>query len=203
MKKEYEKTIKAYEELGKEYVESTYEVLSAELPEFINLLKDKSKVLDVGCAGGRDSKYFVDAGHEVVGIDIVDSFLAEARKRAPKAKFIKMDILKLDFPKNHFDAIWANAVLLHFSKDDLLKILEKFYKILKPGGILHVRLKRGQGAHLVKEKLTGDKYKFYTFYYKKEIEEELRKTGFKIIASRILSSQRRKNIKWISVWGGK
>jgi len=204
MRKEYSQTIKIYEELGKKYVDDTYKVSPAELPGFINLLKPNSKVLDVGCAGGRDSRYFVKAGHEVIGIDIVDSFLKEARKRVPKAKFVKMDLLKIYFPHAYFDAVWAQAVLLHFSKSDLPKILNKFHKILKPGGILHVRLKRGQGTHLIEEQLIGNKQRLFTFYYKKEVEEAFKKAGFRIIAARLLPDElKRKDVKWVSIWGRK
>lgn len=204
MKKEYEQTIRVYKELGKKYVLSTYDILSAELPEFISLLRPRSNVLDVGCAGGRDSQHFCNAGHKVMGIDVVEEFLKEARRRSPKAKFVRMDLLKIDLPDNSFDAIWAHAVLLHFSKDDLPKILKSFKKILKPGGLLHVRVKRGKGTRLVKEKLIEDKERVFTFYYKKEVEQAMKDSGYKIVASRILPDElKRKNTKWVSVWGRK
>jgi ubiquinone/menaquinone biosynthesis C-methylase UbiE len=200
----HKKTIEVYEELGVKYIDSINRVLPEELPEFIGLLKSGSKVLDVGCAGGRDSRHFVEAGHKVFGIDVVDSFLREARKRVPGATFKKMDLLQLDFPDNTFDAIWAQAVLLHFSKSDLPKILKKFHRILKPGGLLHVRLKRGQGTHLVAEKLVEGKERLFTFYYKNEVEAALIDAKFKVIASRIYpDALNRDNVKWISVWGRK
>lgn len=175
-----------------------------ELPEFIKLLKLNSRVLDVGCAGGRDSQHFIKAGHKVIGIDIVDIFLKEAKKRVPGATFKKMDLMKLDFPNNYFDAIWAHAVLLHFSKKDLPKILKSFNQILKSGGILHVRLKRGYGEHFVKEKLTENKKRLFTYYKKKEVESALRDAKFKIVASRLFPDElKRQDVKWISVWGRK
>jgi len=43
-------------------------------------------------------------------------FLKEARKNVAGTISKKMDLMKLDFPDNNFDAVRANAVLLHFSK---------------------------------------------------------------------------------------
>lgn len=204
MSKKYQQTIEVYKELGRRYLKGIDDVVPEELPEFIGLLNPGSRVLDVGCAGGRDSKFFVEAGHKVLGIDVVDSFLREARKRVPGAMFKRMDVLQLDFPDNTFDAIWAQAVLLHFSKIDLPKILKKFYRILKPGGLLHVRLKRGQGTHLVAEKLVEGKERLFTFYYKNEVETALKDAKFKVIASRIYpDALSRDKVKWVSVWGRK
>ena len=202
--KRYKKTIDVYKKLGKEYIKDTYKAKPAELPEFFKLLLPEARILDVGCAGGRDSLLFSKAGYEVIGIDVIDEFIKQAKKRVPKATFKKMDLMKLRFPNNYFNAIWAHAVLLHFKKTDLPKILKQFYKKLKPDGILHVRLKRGRGAGMFREKLADDQGRFFTFYYKHEVEKYLKKAGYKIIKSQILPDElKRKNVKWIGIWARK
>jgi ubiquinone/menaquinone biosynthesis C-methylase UbiE len=101
----YKKTIELYEKLGKKYLEDIAGVVIRELPNFMRALPKGGKVLDVGCAGGRDSKKLVEAGFEVTGIDLVNVFLEEAEKNVPQAKFIRMDLLNLEFPDNYFDGI--------------------------------------------------------------------------------------------------
>ena len=59
MNKQYKKTIDLYKKLGKKYIDDTYKIKVRELPEFIKKLPGNSLVLDVGCAGGRDSKKFI------------------------------------------------------------------------------------------------------------------------------------------------
>jgi len=204
MNKDYKNTIKVYKRLGKQYIDNISKVNVPKLPKFLKLLPKKAKILDVGCAGGRDSQIFQKAGHTVIGIDIVDEFLKEARKRVPKVKFIKMDLMRLKFPNNYFDTIWAQAALLHFKKSDLPKILKQFYNKLKTGGLLHIQLKRGRGSKIITEKLVDNRGRFFTFYFKHEAEDYIKKAGFKVIASEIVSDPlKRKDVKWINVWGKK
>jgi 2-polyprenyl-3-methyl-5-hydroxy-6-metoxy-1,4-benzoquinol methylase len=59
------------------------------MKEYMRRLKSGGTVLDVGCAGGRDSKKLVGRGFKVIGIDLVDSFLKIARK-----KYLKLNLLK-------------------------------------------------------------------------------------------------------------
>ncbi len=159
MKKQQEdrKTKETYESLGRAYLDSIKNVDIEGFFEFIKTLPEGGRVLDVGCAGGRDSKRFAQNGFEVVGIDLADEFLKEAKKNVPEAKFLKMDLRELDFPENYFDAIWAVAVLLHIRKESILETLNGFRKILKSKGKLFITVKRGRRAKYVREKLPGDK----------------------------------------------
>ncbi len=200
----YKKTIELYEELGEKYLKDIEKATPKEIYSFMKLLSKGALVLDIGCAGGRDSKVFIQKDFNVVGIDLVDSFLKEARKYVPEAKFIKMDLLKLKFPQNHFDAIWANAVLLHTKKEDMPKALKGFYKVLKPKGKLHIRVKRGKGTEYKDERLSGGKKRLFTYFLKDELEEFVKSAGFKIISSRIFPDDLdRKDIKWVGIWAEK
>lgn len=114
--------------------------------DFIKTLPKGGRILDVGCSAGRDSKRFAQNGFEIIGIDLVDVFLQEARKNVPEAKFLKMDLRRLNFSENYFDAIWAMAVLLYIEKKDLPETLNGFYNVLKPRGKLFITVKRGSGS---------------------------------------------------------
>jgi ubiquinone/menaquinone biosynthesis C-methylase UbiE len=71
--------------------------------------------------------------------------LTLAKKTAPKAQFLKQDLRHLDFPADYINGIWACASLLHIKRSEVPVILAKFYEILKPGGILFVHVKKGEG----------------------------------------------------------
>lgn len=196
----YRKTIELYERLGKRYIENVAGVTIKEFPDFVKLLPKCGRVLDVGCTAGRDSLKFVQEGFEVVGIDLVDVFLKEARKSVPQAKFLKMDLLELNFSKDHFDAIWANAVLLHIAKKDIPNALKGFYRVLKPGGKLHIGVKRGKGEKYKEEWLSGGEKRFFAYFFKNELEKFVKEAGFKIISSKIFPDELgRKDTKWIGI----
>lgn len=204
MKKVYEETIKVYDSLGKKYLEDSMKVVPIERENFLKSIPEKSRILDVGCGGGRDSKVFYQNGHHVVGIDLSKVMLRQARKRVPQARFVCMDVTKVDFPASSFDGIWAEAVLLHLKRTDVPKVLKRFYKILKPGGLIHIYVKRGKGESYVKEELSGWKERFYTYFNKKEIVQTIKDAGFKIVHTAInADSHGRKDVKWICVWGRK
>lgn len=105
MTNKYKQMIEVYQKLGKAYLDNIAGLSVKGMAEFMRLLPKRARVLDVGCAGGRDAKIFSSKGFEAVGIDLVDFYLKTARRHAPKAKFIKMDLRKLKFPNGYFDAI--------------------------------------------------------------------------------------------------
>ena len=200
----YQKTIDVYNTLGRKYFSDSLKVIPAERESFSKLILPKAHILDAGCGGGRDAKYFVHKDFAVTGIDASKVFISIAKKEVPKATFNKMDVLKLNFPSQSFDAIWAEAVLLHLKRKDIPKALKSFYKILKPNGYLYVNVKKGKGEAQVKEKLSGGHERFYTYFSKKEIIDLLKTQGFKIIYYGIFPDPHgRSDVKWISIWGQK
>lgn len=203
-KDRYKETIEVYKKLGKKYVQDISKATPKEFVDFIKFLPKGGLILDVGCAGGRDSRKFIQKGFKVIGVDLVDVYLEEARKYVPRAKFIKMDLLKLKFPKDHFDAIWACAVLLHIEKSDISQVLRGFRKVLKPSGKLYVRVKKGIGVGSKREKLSAGQRRVFTYFSKDEIKEFVEKAGFKIISTKIHPDELgRKDINWIAVFAEK
>ncbi len=202
MQDPYKTTIEVYNRLGKNYLKGISKAFPKERTAFIKLFPKNARILDVGCAGGRDSRAFLKSGFRLTGIDLSRVFINAAKKYAPEGKFLLMDARKLKFPRNSFDGIWANAVLLHIKKEDILKVLRGLHKILKPGGILHVSVKQGKGVKAVAENISQNNERLFTFFRKKEMEKLLKKAGFKIIFSKVVSDTlKRKKIKWVTTWG--
>lgn len=192
------KTVSIYDKLGSKYLASIDNATPDEMHVFIDKLPSEGNILDVGCAGGRDSKIFVDHGFHVTGIDLCEPFLEEAKKRVPSGLFLKKDILELDFEEAYFDGIWACAVLLHLEKKDLPKVLNDFYRILKTSGLMFIGVKQGEGEQSVIDSLSDGNSRFFSFYQKDEIEALVRAAGFDVIYSEIRDDDTgRGEVKWI------
>lgn len=200
----YKTTIEVYEKLGRKYIKDTKSLSPPEISGFIKLLPPKGSVLEIGCAGGRDSKRFAAKGFKITGIDLVRTFLQEAQKAVPSGRFVKMDMRHLKFPSNYFDAVWANAVLLHLKKKDIPPTLKGFFRVLKKGGKMHIRVKKGTGVTYEKDKLSSEEKRLFTYFSKNELKKFVTNAGFKILLSRIFSDEaKRGDLKWISLWAVK
>lgn len=99
-------------------------------------IQANGKVLDIGCGMGEPiTKYFADAGFEVVGIDGCASMIEKARMHVPNAKFYVLDMRRLAFNEK-FDAIILWHSLFHLSAEDQQAMFPIFKQHLNKEGLL-------------------------------------------------------------------
>ncbi len=111
---------------------------------WIQLLKEKLptdralKILDVGTGTGFFVVLLSKLGHTVVGIDLTEAMLDEARENCidfdVSAEFLQMDAQNLDFEDESFDAVITRN--LTWTLPDTEKAYKEWYRVLKKGGIL-------------------------------------------------------------------
>ena len=92
-------------------------------------------LLDFGCGPGRDLKAFTALGHRAIGLDGAERFVQMARADSG-CEVWQQDFLELDLPDEHFDGVFANAVLFHVPSRELARVLNQLHATLKPGGVL-------------------------------------------------------------------
>lgn len=152
-----------YEQIAEGYsrrypnIEDTKETYEAAL-EFVAHLNQGDKILDLGSGPGRDAEWFDSQGFGVTMFDISKAMLELASKRVPDAETIQGDMVDVEFPAHEFNGVWANASLLHLTRDEVPVVLKKINHALVPGGILFASFKGGEGE----EYLVEDKYKMTT-----------------------------------------
>jgi ubiquinone/menaquinone biosynthesis C-methylase UbiE len=93
------------------------------------------RVLDFCCGEGEGAIKMARVGAETYGVDISEESLQNASRESEKMnnppKFIAMDAENLDFPNDHFDAIYAAGCFHHL---DLAKTYSELHRVLKPNG---------------------------------------------------------------------
>ena len=192
--KDQNTTVITYSKIYQDYANRN--IINRDIKRVLNLFICKlsgKKILDVGCAGGRDAVYFTSKGFEVLGIDLTPEFIKLAKVNCPEATFNLMDMRKLKFDNESFDGVWACASFLHIPKKDAIKTLSGFNKILKSKGVLFLSVMEGTGEGYRKnEKLNWDD-RYFSFYQKLELEKLLNSAGFKVISL----------IKFPTSWGPK
>lgn len=131
---------KYYNKIAKEYTQKHgySENLSIKsLEKFSSLLPQNSKVLDIGCGGGQDSKFLSDKGFNVLGIDISREMIKLAHKHDSKINFKLMDVVDLPASKK-FNGIWCSRVFHNIPIKEQEKFIKKFNTLLIKNGVLYI-----------------------------------------------------------------
>lgn len=106
------------------------------------------RILDAGCGGGRNLRFFLRAGYEVFGVDADASAIDSVRRTAaalapslPSDHFRVELVESLSFPEDHFDVVLSIAAL-HFSRNDAHfdAQIREMWRVLRPGGLFFCRL---------------------------------------------------------------
>lgn len=96
------------------------------------------ELLDAGCGTGAVMRYLEPFG-QVTGFDFSDLALHFCRQRGLE-RLYRGSVRDLPFADGRFDLITSFDVLCHQSIGDYHDPLAEFYRVLKPGGFLFLRL---------------------------------------------------------------
>jgi ubiquinone/menaquinone biosynthesis C-methylase UbiE len=172
----YDKIADAYSKLF-----FTTNRLEKTVNEFLTMLPENAKILDVGCGPGGDAQYFIEKGFKVVGIDVSKEMLRIAKRRVQKARFEVMDMRNLSFESQRFDGIFAAYSLIHIPKNNAEGVLREFHRVLKPSGLLFLSVYEGNGERFVDEPLLKGERIFTSFFTQNELKHLLLKSGFRVL----------------------
>lgn len=100
--------------------------------------KQNIKILDVGCGTGAATWFISREGFKSFGIDGSETAIKIAKERLKKenlnACFEVGDFIKLNYDDNYFDCVIDIVALQHNNINNLKKIIDEIYRVLKPGG---------------------------------------------------------------------
>lgn len=140
-------------------------------------------ILDAGCGGGRNLKWFYPNNFKIYGIDENAEHLSHAIEAYRKAStnFSVGQLDNLPYENNFFDHVICCAVL-HFAESEthFTAMFEELVRVLKPNGTLFIRMASDIGldgnAPIIKYSENGQDG---TYYLTRERIESL-KSEFKI-----------------------
>ena len=110
---------------------------------FLRELAPGSRILDLGCGAGRDSRAFLAAGYSVTAVD-ASSEIVRIASEVTGQDALQMRFEELEFVEE-FDGVWAAASLLHVRREDMPGILARVVRSLRRGGVLQLSVVYGQG----------------------------------------------------------
>jgi SAM-dependent methyltransferase len=103
-------------------------------------------ILELGCGGGRDSAVLSAAGHRVVGVDVSEKAIANARAAVPSCEFFCQDI-RAPFPVARTNVVLASLSLHYFPWDETQALVHRIRAALAPAGLLLCRLNATDDHH--------------------------------------------------------
>ena len=108
-------------------------ILRKEAAYIYNELRGSEAILDVGCGIGSFEQHLPKLN--IVGLDVSEDMLVEARKRSDKT-FIQGDATALEFHDSTFDAVFTVTTLEFL--EDYQKAVREIARVTKPQGKLVV-----------------------------------------------------------------
>lgn len=187
-------TIKYYDENAITFFENTKDADMKRVYElFLKYLPLGAKILDLGCGSGRDTKYFLQKGYDVVAVD-GSIEMVKLSTELTERQTLHLTFDEINF-NEEFDGVWACASLLHVPRNKIDSIFKKIYLALKKSGVFYSSYKYGN-----KEEIRNGR--FFNNYDKKSFNELLKNHPyFSILEMKITFDVRkgRENEKWLNV----
>lgn len=172
-----DQTVASYNQSVTKYIDTSPQVVDGDLKAWIdkNLgkLTGVPKILEIGSGSGKDADYFTSKGFDMELTDASQGFVDHLIEAGKKARLL--NALTDDFGTG-YDMVFADAVFLHFNRDQLDLVLGKVYASLKTNGRLVFSLKAGSGEETTERKLDVPRY--FCFWEADEIRKVLTNAGF-------------------------
>lgn len=132
----------------------------------------KLDVLDVGCGTGGMLRALERFGR-VTGLDYSEDALRFARAR-DRAALARGSVGRLPFAGESFDLVTSFDVLYHLGVNDDVEALREIARVLRPGGILLVRVPAFERLWSQHDEAVHTRQR----YGKRELTDKLRSAGF-------------------------
>ncbi|MCD6452994.1 MAG: class I SAM-dependent methyltransferase [Dehalococcoidales bacterium] len=107
-------------------------------------IKPGESILDLGSGTGKNDCFMVkkvDSGGKIVGLDISDEMLSQARKRCRRYPNVTFKEQRIELPlpyKEEFNKVFISFVLHGFEDSQKLRIIHGAFQALKPGGAFYI-----------------------------------------------------------------
>ena len=203
-------TIGAYDAYADDYAEGTCElpeVVAGNIARFVATAGPAGRVLEIGSGPGRDALALEQIGLSVRRTDVSPGFVRHLRSAGYVAD--QLDPLRDDLTDPlrdgaPYDAVWANASLLHVRRESLPIVLRRLAAVTRPGGTLHLTMKEGDGESWSVHGHVGAP-RFFVFWREDALREVLHEAGWEVEEVRHGESEHpgRPSQPWLAVFATK
>lgn len=148
-----------------------------------DLLKKAGVFLEIGCGIGRMTKAIQRIYPEVIGTDISNEMIKQAKKNVwgnNKYTFIETDGLTLPLEDNLADVAFSYIVFPHMKTREMIESnFKEVYRVLKPKGVFKVQMRKDDRDNL-------DQWWGGVRWNDKSIKELSSRIGFKLLKLEVI-----------------
>jgi demethylmenaquinone methyltransferase/2-methoxy-6-polyprenyl-1,4-benzoquinol methylase len=98
-------------------------------------INSDTQVLDLCCGSGQATQFLVKFSQNVTGLDASPLSLRRARQNVPTASYVEAFAEDMPFADHLFDVVHTSTALHEMQPEQLRKIIQEVYRVLKPGGV--------------------------------------------------------------------
>jgi SAM-dependent methyltransferase len=145
---------------------------------FVDEVKGRGPVADIGCGPGHLARYLHDRGVDAVGIDLSPAMIRIAKARSPRVPFETGSLFGLPRPDASFAGVAAFYAIVNLSTAEMPRAAAELRRVLMPGAPLLFSFHLGdERVHLDDFMGTPTSLDFY-FFTRDFIESSFRSAGF-------------------------
>lgn len=155
------------------------------LEQLTRRLANGALVLDAGCGAGVPVTQRLAERYRVVGVDFAARQLALAAVHVPSAALAQMDLTRLGFAAEAFDAVVSYYAIIHIPRDEHAGIYADLFRLLRLGGLAFLCL----GAESYADDHDDDFYgvRMYWSHFDAAANLDLlRRAGFEIVWHQVI-----------------
>jgi 2-polyprenyl-3-methyl-5-hydroxy-6-metoxy-1,4-benzoquinol methylase len=189
-------TLQSYEAHVQEYIDGTPQGVDGVVKEWVDKalsgLSHDARILEFGSAFGRDATYIQSLGYTVECTDATEGFVKLLQEKGFNARMLNAITDEIE---GEYDLVLANAVLLHFTREETATVLRKVLAALRSGGKFAFTVKQGEGEKWSEDKLGAPRY--FCYWTKSQMEQVLADAGYANIE--VMNDRDTKTATWIHV----
>lgn len=136
-------------------------------------LASGDRMLELGSGPGRDAAFFEASGIAVQRSDGASAFVSMLHEQGYEAKLL--DVTRDELGQD-LDAIYANAVLVHLTPQQLDGLLRRATRAVRATGLLAFTVKEGDGEAYTEEKGLR---RYFRYWREPQLGEVLARTGWR------------------------
>jgi SAM-dependent methyltransferase len=177
---------RGYDSLAQAYAERFFHELDGKpldralLDLFVDEVRGRGRVADVGCGPGHLARYLDERGVDVVGIDLSPAMVRVAKDLSPGISFEIGSMLAMTAPDAAFAGVAAFYAIVNLSREEVRSALVELRRVLLPGAPLLFSFHLGdERVHLDELLGVAVSLDFY-FFPRTFIEASLRAAGLEL-----------------------